>query len=118
MPNNNLNDLNIIALITTIGFGIWSAMMNYIGREKNGKEKIGLKQKVLHFIIDVISSTGIAMLTFLLMQGVGFNELISVGISGLMAYEGTRGITFLQIIFAEKIGATKTAEYLRKKNDT
>ncbi|MRJ06262.1 MAG: hypothetical protein C6I01_01920 [Epsilonproteobacteria bacterium] len=104
MKITNLKDLGVIALIIVGLFGVWGGVLNY-ARRMEKYNRLKKRQKVFLFGIDLISSTGLALLTHILLQGVGVPETISVAIAGYIAYRGTQAVYILQLLIAEKVGS-------------
>jgi len=70
--------------------------MNYFKRKTHEYSKL---KKLSLFAFDTISSAGIAIITFLIIQGWTHNEILAVGLSGFFAHQGTRAFyTMEQII--------------------
>jgi hypothetical protein len=104
MKITNLKDLGVIALIIVGLFGVWGGVLNY-ARRMERYNRLKKRQKIFLFGIDLISSTGLALLTHILLQGVGVPETISVAIAGYVAYRGTQAVYILQLLIAEKVGS-------------
>jgi len=116
MPLKNLNDLNIFTTIIVGLFGTWGAFLNYIRRQETQKE-LTRTQKITYFFTDFASSTGLAMLTFIALQGWGVNELLSVAFAGFVSHQGTRAIYLAQIIVAEKLGLNRTIDAIKEEHE-
>jgi len=100
MPYNNFNEIPLFTQIAVAIAGAWGAFINWIKRKKEGRP---LHVKIGMFLVDLISTTGISILTFLALAGYGFNELFSVAVAGWMAHYGTRGFYLMEIVIAEKL---------------
>lgn len=102
---DRLNNIDKTPLLVVILFGVWGAFLNYTNRELDPQNR-SMKIKIMHFLIDFASSTGLSMLTFLGLEGYGFNELLSVAIAGFVAHQGTRAIYLVELIITEKAHIT------------
>jgi len=101
MPHRNLNDLDDFTNIVVLFAGIWGAFINYFSRKV---DKYTLLKRVLLFSFDMISSSGIAIMIYLLVMGYYDNELIAVGLSGFFAHLGTRSFYIIEQIVTQKMG--------------
>ena len=98
-----LNNIDKTPLLVVILFGVWGAFLNYTSRELDPQNR-SMKVKFMHFLIDFASSTGLSMLTFLGLEGYGFNELLSVAVAGFVAHQGTRAIYLVELIITKETG--------------
>ena len=114
--HNTLKDLSYLSTFVVALFGIWGAFLNYVRRSETQKQTTK-KQKIIYFLTDFASSTGLAMLTFIGLQGYGVNELLSVALSGFVAHQGTRVIYVAQIIIVEKLGLNKTLDVIKEQHN-
>jgi len=112
MAFKNFDDIPSMSSAIVLLFGIWAALMNYTNRDTSKKT---VWQKILSFLKDLLTSSGIAMLVFLTLTGYGLNEVISAGISGFLAHGGTRAFYLAELIITEKVGAHKTREDIKKE---
>jgi len=96
VPYKNLKDIDHITDYAILLVGVWGAFMNYFKRKTHEYSKL---KKLSLFAFDTISSAGIAIITFLIIQGWTHNEILAVGLSGFFAHQGTRAFyTMEQII--------------------
>jgi L-serine deaminase len=116
MPLKNLNDLNVFTTIVVGLFGVWGAFLNYIRRHETQKD-LTKNQKISYFFTDFASSTGLAMLTYIALQGWGVNELLSVACAGFVSHQGTRAIYVAQIVIAEKLGLNRTIDAIKEEHE-
>ena len=114
MPYRNFNDIPLITHIIVFLTGLWGAILNFMKREELHRD-MPVYKKVGFFIIDLISSGGIATITFLGCVGYGLNELIAVALSGIMAHQGTRAIYIFELVLAEKLNSKALKEELEKR---
>lgn len=101
MPHRNLNDVPDFDGIFVVVLGVWGATMNYLKRkDKNYTfiRKLGL------FALDILTSGGIAIITYLVVLGYTDNAVLSVGVSGVFAHLGTRGFYIFEQIVVQKLG--------------
>jgi hypothetical protein len=96
-------------------FGITGAVMNYNDRLAT-RSNFSLKRRIATFFIDLFSSMGIAVMVFLGSVGLGFNELVSVALSGFMSYQGTRGIYLIELVIFDKLGSKELIEEVNEKH--
>ena len=113
MPYRKFDDIPILTQIIVFLIGVWGGIVNYTKRAEL-KRELTLKKKIYYFILDAISSSGIAVITFLGLVGWGFNELFATAVAGVMAYQGTRAIYIFELYLAEKL-KSKTLEEDAKK---
>jgi len=114
MSYKSFNDIPLITQIIVFFTGLWGAILNFIKREELHKDMPAYK-KIEFFLIDLISSGGIATITFLGCVGYGLNELIAVAISGMMAHQGTRAMYIFELVLAEKLNSKALKEELKKR---
>lgn len=110
MPYKNFDDIPKMSSAIIFLFGIWASVLNYANRDNSKKSIWG---KILSFLQDLLTSSGIAMLVFLTLTGYGLNEVLSAGISGFLAHGGTRAFYLAELIITEKLGADKTREDIK-----
>jgi len=97
MPyKNNLTDIEIIPILIVAIIGVWGSIVNYQKRHTVG---FTVLRKIVTFIIDTLASIGLAIFTFMLAQGYQLNELVSIGVAGVFAHQGTRGLYLIELIF-------------------
>ncbi len=101
MPGKHLKDIDDITGYWVVALGMWGAIINFVSRKK---EKVSRTKKVLLFFFDVISSGGIAIVAYLLIDGFYQNELLAVGAAGVMAHMGTRAFYILEQVISQKLG--------------
>ena len=109
MPYRNFNDIPPLTSIIVFLMGLWGALVNFVHRNELNTN-ITTIQKITYFCIDLLSSGGIACITFLTLAGYGFNELLAVGVSGVAAHQGTRAIYLVELFLAEKLKSKKLEE--------
>ena len=112
MPYNNFNEIPFFTQIAVALAGVWGAFINWNKREKRGKT---FCSKLLIFVVDLISTTGISILTFLALSGYGFNELFSVAVAGYMAHYGTHAFYVVEVIITEKLKISR--DKFKDKNE-
>lgn len=94
MPHKeHLRDIDHVVDYAILIFGLWGAFMNYFKRDV---KKYTLKKRIFLFTFDAISSAGIAIIIFLIVQGYSGNELLAVGLSGFFAHQGTRAFYYIE----------------------
>ena len=101
MPHKHLDNMPEINSIFVLLLGIWGAIMNYVKRKSKNYNII---KKIGFFILDVLTSGGIAIITYLVIYGYTGNEYISVGISGVFAHMGTRAFYIFEQVITQKLG--------------
>jgi len=109
-----IKDIPITLYIIVFGFGIWGAILNYFKREQDGIDRT-IAQKIGNFLLDMISSMGLSVLSFLSLIGLGFNEIVAVAFSGWIAHQGTRAVYLIELLIAEKVGSKKLQEEANNK---
>jgi hypothetical protein len=107
---NELKDIPPLTQIVVIILGVWGAIMNFTQRKLICNS---IARRMGVFVIDIVASAGITMISFLSLTGYGFNEVLAVGVSGLFGHMGTRFISLAILVVLEKLGANKTYEYLK-----
>jgi hypothetical protein len=110
----HLKDIPIFSTIIVILFGLWGAILNFAKREEEVKN-YSITKKVSLFIVDLLTSSGFALLTYYGLVGYGFNEPISVAIAGAVAHQGTRLIYIAELIVASKFGSSEVVEAIEKE---
>ena len=111
-----IKDIPIISYLIVLGLGIWGAILNYVKREEDDIDRTTM-QKIGIFLLDLISSMGLSVVTFLGAVGVGANELIAVAIAGFVAHQGTRAIYLIELVIAEKLGSKLLKDEIQKEKD-
>ena len=101
MPHKHLNNMPEINSIFVLLLGIWGAIMNYVKRKSKNYNII---KKIGFFILDILTSGGIAIITYLVIYGYTGNEYISVGVSGVFAHMGTRAFYIFEQVITQKLG--------------
>jgi uncharacterized membrane protein len=110
-----LKDIPIISTIVVLLLGLWGAILNYIKREKEMRN-YSITKKISLFIVDLLTSSGFALLTFYGLVGYGINEPISVAIAGVVAHQGTRFTYLLELFIATKYGTKEVIEAVEEDN--
>lgn len=111
MSYKNFSDIPFITQIIVGVIGILGAWSNYLRRDL---KNLSLLQKIHLFLMDTMTSSVIAMIVFFSCVGYGLNEILSVGIAGAVAHQGTRALYILELLVLEKLEADKTFEELRR----
>jgi len=111
MSYKNFSDIPFVTQIIVGAIGILGAWSNYLRRDL---KNLSFLQKLHLFLMDTITSSVIAMIVFFSCVGYGLNELLSVGIAGAVAHQGTRALYILELLVLEKLEADKTFEELRR----
>jgi len=101
VPYKSLNDVPEFNSLFVVLLGVWGAIMNYLKRKN---DKYTLVKKVGFFVLDVLTSGGISIVTYLVVYGYTGNEFLSVGISGVFAHLGTRAFYIFEQIIVQKVG--------------
>ena len=101
MPHKDLNNIPHLDLIALFLIGIWGAIMNYTRRVT---KEYSLIKKVLLFFLDAFTSGGIAVFSYLIIVGYLDNIYLAVGISGVLAHQGTRSFYILEQVITQKLG--------------
>ena len=100
MPEKHIKDIDSVVSYAVILSGLWGAFMNYFKRKTSGYTKL---KKLSLFAFDLISSAGIAIMTYLIIRGYGANELLAVGLSGWFGHQGTRAFYTMETIITSII---------------
>ena len=103
MPFKHLNEVPQFNSLFVLLLGLWGAVMNYLKRKH---DKYTTIKKVGFFILDVLTSGGISIVTYLVLYGYTGNEFLSVGVSGVFAHLGTRAFYIFEQIVVQKLGVT------------
>jgi len=101
VPHRSLNDVPDFDSIFVLLLGVWGALMNYTKRKSKNyvfTKRIGL------FILDILTSGGIAIVTYLVVLGYTDNDVLSVGVSGVFAHLGTRAFYIFEQVVVQKLG--------------
>lgn len=98
MPDKHIRDIDDVVSYAVIISGLWGAFMNYFKRQTSGYTKL---KKLSLFTFDLVSSAGIAIMTYLIIRGYGANELLSVGLSGWFGHQGTRAFYTIETIITK-----------------
>jgi len=101
VPHKDLNNIPHFDGIIVMLLGLWGAIMNFLKRKQS---EYSLLRKVSLFVVDVLTSGGIAIVTYLVVFGYTENAYLSVGISGVLAHQGTRAFYILEQIIEKKAG--------------
>ncbi len=101
MPHKDLNNIPHIDLIALFLIGFWGAIMNFTKRALKGDT---LYKKIAFFFLDVFTSGGIAIFSYLIIVGYLNNIYLAVGVSGVLAHQGTRAFYILEQIVTQKLG--------------
>ena len=101
MPHKDLNNISDFDGMFVILLGAWGAIMNFLKRKKDGYTFIS---KIGFFIVDVLTSGGIAVVTYLTLMGYTEDPYIAVGVAGILAHQGTRAFYILEQIVVQKFG--------------
>jgi hypothetical protein len=109
-----LKDIPIISTIVVMLLGLWGAILNFIKREKEVRN-YSLIKKVSLFIVDLLTSSGFALLTFYGLAGYGINEPISIAVAGVASYHGTRFMYLFELFIATKYGTKEVIEEVKKE---
>ena len=98
MPERHIKDIDNIVSLAVIGAGLWGAFMNYFKRNTKGYSRL---KKLSLFTFDTVSSSGIAIMVYLIIRGYGGNELLAVGLSGFFGHQGTRAFYVIEDIITQ-----------------
>ena len=101
MPHKDLNNIPHLDLIALFFIGLWGAIMNYTRRVT---KEYSLIKKVLLFFLDAFTSGGIAIFSYLIIVGYLNNIYLAVGISGVLAHQGTRSFYIIEQVITQKLG--------------
>jgi len=101
MPHKDLNNIPHFDGVVVMLLGLWGAIMNFVKRKS---KQYSTTKKVSLFIIDMLTSGGIAILTYLIIMGYTDNAYLAVGIAGVLAHQGTRAFYILEQIVEQKLG--------------
>ena len=101
MPHKDLNNIPHLDLIALFFVGLWGAIMNYTRRVT---KEYSLIKKALLFFLDAFTSGGIAIFSYLIIVGYLDNIYLAVGISGVLAHQGTRSFYILEQVIMQKLG--------------
>jgi uncharacterized membrane protein YbjE (DUF340 family) len=104
------HSVSFITYVIVFLIGLASAVLNFSRRELS---KFSFMRKFLFFVLDVLSSGLLAVLSFYAVIGLGLNEMLAIAISGMFAHQGTRAIYLVELIIAEKLGANKTFDEIK-----
>jgi uncharacterized membrane protein len=111
-----LKDIPVISTIIVLLIGLWGAILNYIKREKEMRN-YSITKKISLFIVDLLTSSGFALLTFYGLVGYGVNETISIAIAGVASYHGTKFIYLIKVFIAYKLGEKEIIEAIKEEKD-
>ena len=111
-----MNDIPVLLYIIVFGLGVWGAILNYFKREDDIVDRTPM-QKVGIFILDLISSMGLSVVTFLSLLGLGLNDIIAVAFAGWVAHQGTRAIYLVELIISEKLGSNAMRDAIIKEKE-
>jgi len=100
LPKEHLQDIDHVADLSILIVGVWGAIMNFFKRDI---KDYSWKRKIFLFLFDIISSAGIAIIVFLIIQGYYHNELLAVGLAGFFAHQGTRAFYYMEHIVSQVI---------------
>ena len=112
----HLKDIPVFSTIIVCLFGLWGAILNFARRQQDLKKRT-MRQKISYFFIDLLTSSGFAILTFYACVGYGFDEPISVAISGIIAHQGTRAIYIGELLIASKFGGDTVVEAIKENKE-
>ena len=125
MPHKNLNDLNFISIAFISFLSFLGSVLNTRRKYKINSEKYKKYSKtklffffVSNIIFDALSVGSISIVVYIGLIGYGFNEYVSVAISGFLASEGSAAIYQLKLVIAEKIHSDALLEELKKEKET
>jgi hypothetical protein len=112
----HLKDIPTISTIVVLVLGIWGAILNYNMRNKL-KPNSPLYKKLIVFFIDLLASSGFALLTFYGLLGYGVNETLSIAIAGVASYQGTNLVYFVDLYIATRLGDKEIIEAIKEEKD-
>jgi len=101
MPHRDLNNIPHLDVIALFFIGLWGAIMNFT---KRVLKEYSLIKKISLFLLDVFTSGGIAIFSYLIIVGYLNNIYLAIGISGVLAHQGTRSFYILEQIVSQKLG--------------
>ena len=112
----SIKDIPTITYLIVFILGVWGTFLSYIKRENDGTERTILKKLTL-FLTDLITTVGLSIITFYGAIGSGLNEILSVGLSGFVAHQGTRAIYLVELVIADKVNSNSLKEELSNKGN-
>jgi len=114
VPDKHLKDIDDVVSLAVVGAGLWGAFMNYFKRKTKGYTRL---KKLTLFTFDTFSSSGIAIIVYLIVRGYGANELLAVGLSGFFSHQGTRSFYTLEQIITKILEQKLNVKLEKEKDD-
>ena len=114
MPQKHLKDMDDIVTSLALLSGVWGAIISFAKRDI---ENVTILRKAFIFLTDMFVNIGITMLVYLGMIGYGIDDLLAVAAAGFVGHQGTRSFYLIELIITEKLGAKKTYEMLKEKEE-
>ena len=112
----HLKDIPIFSTIIVCLFGFWGAILNFARRQQDLKKRT-MGQKIGMFFVDLLTSSGFAILAFYACMGYGLDEPISVAIAGIIAHQGTRSIYIGELLIASKFGGNSVVDAIKENKE-
>jgi len=109
-PNNYTNfDWVILTVVA-----VWASMSAFLQRDL---KKYPLSKKLYFATQDFIVSSGTTYLIAIGLMSYGVSQGISIALGGFLGHKATHFTYLFELILSEKVGAKKTFDIIKEKNE-
>ena len=114
MPYKEPNNYTFFDWITLTVVAVWASMSAFLQRDLT---KYPLSKKLYFATQDFIISSGTTYLIAIGLMSYGISQGISIAIGGFLGHKATRFTYLFELILSEKVGAKKTFDIIKEKNE-
>ena len=114
MPHREPNTYTYFdwAILTVVA--MWSSLSAFLQRDLT---KYPLSKKLYFAMQDFIISSGTTYLIAIGLMAYGISQGVSIAIGGFLGHKATRFTYLFELILSEKVGAKKTFDIIKERND-
>jgi len=120
MKPTDPQDLDWVSILIAIFLGTCAAALNFLRRDL---KRLSAFKKIQFLVLDMFMFLTLTLLVWIGLAGYGLNDLLSLSIAGLvghygayiLGHYGARGLYIVELIIAERLGAKKTFDTIKKE---
>ena len=114
MPHKEPNNYTYFDWVSITIVAIWASLSAYLQRDLT---KYSLKRKIYFAVQDFIISSGTTYLVAIGLMSYGISQGVSIALGGFIGHKATSTAQLFELILAEKVGAKKTFDIIKERND-
>ena len=114
MPYKEPNNYTLFDWITLTVVAVWASLSAFLQRDLT---KYNIKKKIYFAMQDFIISSGTTYLIAIGLMAYGVSQGVSIALGGFIGHKATRFTYLFELILSEKVGAKKTFDTIKEKNE-